>query len=353
MPFTRIMMAPIYLWEQLGEDAIRELSRHPANGMAAIYAILEGYLPDTSLAQFTADWAAANYLDDPDAGPIYHYQNLNLRRPSLAEKANPNDELDITQELDQFAVDYIDLNDLRGETTITFAGNTNTPIIGAPPRSGEVIWYAPAVNDMNAQLTASFDLRNVDTATLKYAVWYDLEDEYDFAYVSISSDGGETWDLLMPSHHRSGEYGPAYNDRSVTRSDAVNGWLKESISLNPYVGHVVLIRFDVLTDSGVTGQGFAIDDISIPELGYETTIDDGIDGWQAEGFVNIGWQLPQQWSVQLIEDGPTPKVTPLPLNELNQGQWIIDVGKGGGVLVIMPQTPFINEPATYWLHVEQ
>ncbi len=344
----------VYLWEQLGEAATQELVRHPANGMASVWAILQGYQPDTTLEQFTAAWAAANYLDDDNAERPYYYQSLNIRQPYIAAKLEQEEpSLDRLEEMEQFGVHYIDLNDLRGDTTITFAGDTAVDLISAPPRSGERIWYAPGIDDMNAQLTASFDLTGVNQATLKYAVWYELEEDYDFAYVSVSADGGQTWELLLPSHYAAGEYGPAYNGRSADRTDAVDGWLKQSVNLNNYVGQTIQVRFEVITDSGVSERGFALDDIAIPELGYESDAEGGPDGWQANGFVQIGWQVPQKWSVLLIENGPNPTVSTLPLNASNQGQWTIPIGKGGGVLVIMPQTAFTNETATYWLSVEQ
>ncbi|WP_420641910.1 hypothetical protein [Candidatus Leptofilum sp.] len=344
----------VYLWEQLGDAAIQELARHPANGMASVWAVLQGYLPDVSLETFTARWAAANYLDDDNAERPYYYQSLNLRQPYIATKLNQEDpSLDRLEEIAQFGVHYIDLSDLRGDTTITFAGDTAVDLIGAPPRSGEQMWFAPGVNDMNAQLTATFDLSNVDQATLRYAVWYELEEDYDYAYVSASADGGQTWDILLPTHYTAGEFGPAYNGRSADRDDAVDGWLKQSVSLSSYVGQTIQIRFEVLTDGGITERGFAIDDIAIPELGYESNVETGTDGWQANGFMQIGWQIPQKWSVLLIEEGLTPTVTPLPLNENNQLQRTLSIGKSGGVLVIMPQTAFTGETATYWLSIEQ
>ncbi|MAT95814.1 MAG: hypothetical protein CL608_01505 [Anaerolineaceae bacterium] len=344
----------VYVWEQLGEAATQELIRHPANGMASVWAILQGYQPDTTLEQFTVAWAAANYLDDENAERPYYYQSLNIRRPHIAAKLEQEEPmLDRLEEMEQFGVHYIDLSDLRGETTITFAGDTAVDLLDGPPRSGEQVWYAPGIDDTNAQLTAAFDLTTVDQATLKYAVWYELEEDYDYAYVSISADGGQTWEVLLPSHYTSGEFGPAYNGRSADRNDAVDGWLKQSINLNSYAGQIVQIRFEVLTDSGISERGFALDDIAIPELVYESDVEGGPDGWQADGFVQIGWQIPQKWSVLLIEEGPNPTVTTLALNDSNQGQWTIPIGKGGGVLVIMPQTAFTSETATYWLTVEQ
>lgn len=344
----------VYLWEQLGDAAIQELARHPANGMASVWAVLQGYLPDTSLEQFAAAWAAANYLDDENAARPYFYESLNLRQPYVAAKLEPADpSLERLEEMEQFGVHYIDLSSLRGETTITFAGDTAVDLISSPPRSGAQMWYAPGIDDMNAKLTATFDLTGVSQATLRYAVWYDLEEDYDYAYVSASVDGGLTWDILLPTNRTSGEFGPAYNGRSADEAGAVDGWLKQSIDLTTYAGQMVQVRFEVLTDGGISERGFALDDISIPELGYESDVEEVTDGWQADGFVQMGWQVPQKWSVLLIEEGPNPTVATLALNPSNQGQWTLDIGKGGGVLVIMPQTAFTNETATYWLTVEQ
>lgn len=344
----------VYLWEQLGEAATQELVRHPANGLASVWAILQGYQPETTLEQFTAAWAAANYLDDDNAERPYYYQSLNLRQPYITAKLEAEEaSLDQLEEMEQFGVHYIDLSSLRGDTTITFAGDTAVDLTSSPPRSGEQMWLAPGIDDMDAQLTATFNLSLVNQATLKYSVWYELEEDYDYAYVSVSADGGQTWEILLPSHYTSGEFGPAYNGRSADRSDAVDGWLKQSINLNSYVGQTIQIRFEMLTDGGISERGFALDDISIPELGYESNVEDNTDGWQANGFVKIGWQIPQKWSVLLIEEGPNPTVTTLPLNPNNQAQWTLPIGKGGGVLVIMPQTAFTNETATYWLTIEQ
>jgi len=342
----------VYLWEQLGDDAIQEFARHPANGMAGVRAIVNGYGDGRSLEQFIADWAAANYLDDSAAAPHYYYEVFDFRRPSFEEEIS-EPTFESTKTLNQYGVHYYDLNNLRGETTISFAGDTLVELTDSAPRSGTTMWYAPSVNEMNAQLTGSFDLTGLDQATLKYSVYYDLEEEYDYAYLSISEDGGTSWSLLAPDSTTAGEWGPAYNGRSHLETDARNGWVKESVSLTPYVGKTIQIRFEVLTDSSTVGSGFAIDDIAIPELSYQSDVETGADGWQANGFVQMGWQLPQQWKVQLIVEGPNPTVETLPINDFNQLQWTTEIGKGGGVLVVTPLTPFTNETADYWLKIEQ
>lgn len=340
----------VYVWEQLGETAVQELARHPANGLVAVNSVLQGYAPERSLEQFTADWAAANFLDDPLAGTTYNYENVNLFRPTFEERLEQPD-LDVTKELNQFGVHYVEL-DFRSPVTITFAGDTLVDLTDSAPRSGEQMWYVAPSDETNAQLTAAFDLSAVNRATLSFAAWYDLEEDWDFAYVSISTDGGESWELLPPDHASPGDYGPGFNGRSSDESGNDEGWVKETISLNQYTGQSVLIRFEVLTDSAVLGRGFALDDIAIPELGYESDVETAVLDWEAKGFVQTGWQLPQQWAVQYIQLGPQPTVTPLPLNAQNQGQWSFEVDKGGGVLVILPLTPFTTDPASYWLSIQ-
>jgi hypothetical protein len=341
----------VYLWEQLGETAVQELSRHPANGLASVQAILQGYAPERPLVDFTADWVAANFLDNPAAGSQFYYENLDLGRPSFEWRIKELPQ-ENSFELEQFGTHYIDL-DLRGPLTITFAGDTTAQLINTDPRSGEQIWYAPGQDETNAHLTAAFNLSGLASATLNFAAWYDLEEEYDYAYVSISTDGGATWDLLVPDHNTAGEFGPSFNGRSEFENDHRDGWVKETISLNSYVGQPVLVRFDVLTDSAISGQGFAIDDVSIPELGFLDNAEAQIPEWEEKGFVQIGKQLPQRWAVQFIEPlGPTPRVTHLMLNELNQGQWQLNIDKGGGSLAITPLTPYVDTPANYWLKIE-
>lgn len=339
----------VYIWEQLGETAVQELVRHPENGFISLQAILANY-SSRSWQQFIADWSVALYLDDIAAGVSYGFQMLDLERPlTIAQVNQPSYET--IQTLDPFGIHYIDLN-YEGFTTITFVGDNVVDLMDAPPPSGEQVWFAPDMNEVDAQLTAVFDLQNLEQATLTFDAWYDLEEDWDFAYLSVSTDDGISWEILEPVHRVEGTYGPAFNGRSADAPDANDGWISETILLDDYIGHQVLIRFELLTDSTGISRGFGVDNIAIPELGYQTNVDDDTGIWEAVGFVKTGWQLPQQWRVQIIEHGTTPQIVPLPLNHFNQGQWSVSLDSDGGTLVVMPLTPFIETPARYWLKVE-
>lgn len=339
-----------YTWEQLGEAAIYELVRHPANGLVAVRNVLQGFQPDRSLHDFLADWAVATYLDDPFAGEQFSYDRLDLTEPAYQTRVSQLPASDL-RELDQFAVHYIDL-DRSGPVTITFAGDTTARLVDSAPTSGEQMWYALPSNDSDAQLTARFDLTQLDRATLTFSAWYDLEKDYDFAYVSVSPDQGKTWSLLQLQHSQTGNYGPALSGKSSDAPDAVNGWVRETVSLNQFTGNEILIRYHVLTDFETIGRGFALDDIAIAELGFFDNADSGTGSWDAQGFVRTGWLLPQQWAVRLIVHDLQPRVIPLSLNQLNQVRHSETLGAEGGTLVVMPLTPFVDETAQYWLQID-
>ena len=340
----------VYFWEQLGDSAIQRLMQHPADGLAGVSAVLRETDPQLTLDQFILDWATANYLDKADYGPRYAYDRLDLDEPAHVIEIDQAP-FETLESMDQFGVSYVQL-DLKGQHSLAFAGDAVAELLPASPHSGEAMWYVPALNELDAQLTASFDLTEFRGAELSFWAWYELEDGYDFAYVSISTDGGVTWDLLMPDHAEAGEYGPALSGHSNDIEGNGGGWVEETVSLSAYTGGQALIRFEVLSDSAIAESGFAIDDIAISELGFLDDAESENDAWRARGFVRTGQFLPQIWRLNLILHEPSPQGITLELNDRSQGKWTIDLGAEGGVLVITAQTPFVSEPADYWLAID-
>lgn len=331
----------LYLWEQLGDAALSELARHPANGLAAARAIVAGYRPtaaqrpDLSLESFAADWATALYLDGRSADPRFTIRQQVLAPPFYANRVRQLP-FEASAALDPFAFDVIDL-DFSGPATLTFAGDTLAPLLDPPPDGGPV-WYAPPADSARSQLSAAVDLTG-GAAALSFLVWHDLEPDYDFAYLSISTDDGQTWRLLEPEHAQPGAYGPAWGGDS-------GGWQRETLDLSAYGGQQIQLRFDVVTDFEQFGRGFAVDDLRVTGAAAPPV-------WQANGFVETGAVWPQRWAVRLIREGQTPEVIPLALDEANRTQATIDLDEAGGALIVMPLTPFGETPAEYWLAISR
>lgn len=339
-----------------GYRALGEVLADPRNGPAAFDAYLQRHFPGWTFTQVFQDWVVANVLNDPglEGGRYAHVE------PGLRVTPEVIDQLPawLPRSLPQFAAHYYVIQ--TGQPTdlqITFSGTPTVRVVGATPRSGRFVWWSNRGDGIASRLTRRFDLTGLSRATLRFAAWFDIERDYDYAFVEISTDGGQTWRTLPGRYTTAADpsgnnFGHGYTGRSG--GALVPRWLEETIDLTPYAGRPVLLRFEYVTDDAYNGAGLCLDDIALPEIGF---FDDAEQeaGWDAEGFVRLNNLLPQQFSVQIITLGPTVRVIPLPLDTQNRGQIVL---RGLGrtldrvLLVVAAVTPFSVERASYQVTVE-
>jgi hypothetical protein len=154
-------------------------------------------------------------------------------------------------------------------------------------------------------------------------------------------------------------YTDGYTNKSgVPASDKKSKakWIQERIDLGQYSGKKIQLRFEYITDAGVTHAGFFVDDIEIPEVQYRYDAEVGDDGWQAKGFIRLANILPQRWLVQLVSFGDNGiAVERLPIASDQTGRWNIHLGQDveRAVLAISGLTPGTTELARYWFAVAQ
>jgi hypothetical protein len=347
-----------YFLDQYGEAAVRHLVDEAANGRAGFEAILAEVDPGRTFDQLFADWLLANYLDSVrGGGQDYQYSNLRLEPPRTAAQYTS---YPISQKatVHQYAADYV-LLEGEGDVTLTFTGSQVVSLVGNEPYSGDRQWWAMRGDEGDARLTRAFDLSGLEEASLQVQMWYDLETDYDYAYVQVSIDGGETWQILANEHTTitdpsGNSYGPAFTGLSGGSKEA--NWVEEVFDLSPYSGGELLVRFEVITDDAVNHPGLCLDDIRVPELGYEDGAEDDGGGWSAEGWVRVTGSLPQAYLVQVITIGRQVEVQRLQLDEQKQGRLTIaglgrDVDRA--VLVVAGLTPVTTEWASYAYRIEQ
>ncbi len=348
-----------YFLEQYGEEAVRRLVAEPANGIDGFDAVLAEV--DSRREQFSSlygDWLIANYLDDPSlAKGRYGYSSLQIDPPRHAAY-HTTYPVDRQATVHQYAADYV-LLEGEGTLSIQFSGSLLVPLVGNSVHSGDYQWWANRGDESDTTLTRAFDLSRLQEATLQFWAWYDLETDYDYAYVEVSTDEGQTWDLLSNEHtittNPSGNsYGPAFT--GISGGGEEPHWVRESFDLTQYVGRPVLVRFEVISDDTVNRPGLCLDDIAIPELGYQTDVESGPDGWQAEGWVRVTDHIPQDFLVQLITLGDQTHVERLSLDDQMHGA-ITVAGLGDdvdrAVLVISAMAPATTEWATYSYRITQ
>lgn len=346
-----------YFLQRYGEEMTKAVVAHPQSGVAGFNAVLrENDLPERFNAIF-ADFLVANYLNDPqleDGRYGYSDFTINSVVPEARHATFPVEEQTTVY---QFGADFIEILG-EGDVTGEFTGSTRVKVIDNEAHSGQFQWYSHRGDDTNTRLTRAFDLSEVETATLNYWTWYDIEADWDFGYVEVSTDGGQNWTILQApgssTENPSGNaFGPGYTGASG------NGpiWLEESIDLSGYAGQEILLRFEYVTDDAVNRSGWAVDDISIPEIGFFDDVESGLNGWQVEGFVRIDNILPQRFTVQLIEISDDDVIVRrLPLDETNYGAFTVeDLGSTvqKAVLVVSGTSPVTTQPASYRYKLEQ
>jgi hypothetical protein len=347
------MLFVAYLYERYGLEAIQALSNDMAKGMASFDNVLRAF-GHPGVDVFFAEWVMANWFLDPRLGDgRYGYRLLMQGLSSPAPVATPGSYPFLwAGQTNQYATDYFLLGDLDSveSLAISLEIQDTVQLVPITPESGRWMWYSNKGDFSDTTLTRAFDLSGVDSATLNYRAWYHIEHLWDFGYVMVSEDGGETWDILATPHttsenpHNTG-YGPGYTGQS-------GGWIDESLSLDEYVGSDILVRFEVITDDAVTQPGLVIDDVSIPEIGYMGDFETGDDGWTAEGWIRTDNLLPQRAWLQVAQRVGNEVLATRWLAPA-ESHWTLPLNDGASqvVVAVSPFAPVTTVPAMYTLNI--
>lgn len=344
-----------YIYDQLGSDLYREFVQHPANGLAALDAVVrKNKLPVTG-DEMWLDWLAALAIHNhPNAPRLYRFGDAGLNNAS-ASIIHTTPAI-IKDDVAQYAANYYELP--AGESlVVNFTGSTAVPVLPVLPVSGQGMWVAERGNYHNPRLTRIVDLTNVDEATLDYSAYVDMEHGYDFGYVAVSTDDGRSWQPLIAEnmkglHPSDDPAQAALADRFYT--GRVQAWVQESIDLTPYAGQQIQLRFEYITDPATNYSGFALDNIAIPEIGFYDDVENVVDDWHAEGFTRATAYIPQTWHLQLITfpDG-VPNVNQLPIDSGQTGAYLIESTdtEANPLLIIAASAPNTLEPGHYQLSI--
>jgi immune inhibitor A len=347
-----------YFLDHFGQEATQALVAHPENSFASVEAVMDELDIGLTYEELFANWVVANLLDDPTlADTQFGYTEIDP--PSFdIETTYYEDEYPVSASatVHQHGADYIEL---RSEQPLTFrfTGSTQIGLVNASAHSGRYIWWSNRGDDSDMMLTRSFDLSEVSQATLEFWAWYDIEEDWDYAYVQISADGGETWEILTtPSgtstNPNGNSFGWAYTGRSGGGDTAT--WIQEQIDLSAYAGQEVLIRFEYITDDAVNRPGFILDDLAIPEIDYFSDFETEGEDWEAAGFIRHANILPQRWLVQMILFGPETTVERLEMDEDQTNSWTIplDSHTDRAIIAISGLAPVTTEWASYSYEID-
>ena len=118
------------------------------------------------------------------------------------------------------------------------------------------------------QSAQSLDVQPGDT--LRFRTWYDIEDDWDYAYVEISTDGSSF--TPIPGNITT-DYDPYGSNRGNGITGTSGGWVEALFDLSSYAGQSVVFRISYYTDGSVLEEGIFVDDLyPIEGFGSETVV---------------------------------------------------------------------------------
>jgi len=347
-----------YFLDRFGEEASKALTSDPENDLASVdntLAKLNITDPQTDKV-ITADdvfmdWAVALHLMDPSVGDgRYTYHNYPNAPQVEVSEAIPDCPHSRMASVNQYGMDYYTIN-CTGDYTLSFTGSTASGVLPVEAHSGKFVFWSYRGDESDMTLTREFDLTGVSgPVNMSFAMWYDLETDYDYVFLEASTDG-ETWEILTtPSgtdEDPSGNsYGWGYNGQT-------NGWKTEEVDLSKFAGQKVQIRFEYITDAALNGEGFLLDDVQIDAINYQSDFEADSGGWEGAGFMRVENILPQTYRLALIVKGDTTTVTHIELNPDQTVDIPLSLNSGEeAVLIVAGTTRFTRLPAAYQIEIK-
>ena len=327
-------------------ERLGELVKEPADGIAGIniYLTRQGF--DVAFRDVFSNWVVANLLDLDGNSPYSHpTDTVNVRVSNFIDSYGMSE-----FSVPQYAAHYAKLDFREGDLKVTFQGQSKTPLLPVA-LEGQGCWWSNRGDSISSTLTRPVDLSHLTKATLSFRLWFEVEEDWDYGYVQISTDEGITWDIInttgsSPRNPVGNSFGPGYTGSS-------DGWIEEKVNLTPYTGDHVLLRFHYATDEAVNATGLCIDRVAIPEIGFSDE-DTGNSGWEVEGFVRTDNQVPQEYIIQVVEQGDEARVRQIILDKGNHGEMIVEgMEKFDRVVVVVAAlAPKTSQPATFTLTLE-
>ncbi|MFI6873104.1 immune inhibitor A domain-containing protein [Streptomyces sp. NPDC050400] len=157
------------------------------------------------------------------------------------------------------------------------------------PSQGAKQWWSDYGDDLDNTLQRTVDLTGKSKGSLELDAWWDIEQDYDYLYTQVSTDGGASWKAID---------GTA-DGQTITRDGGdkpaitgTNGKFQHLVfPLDAYAGQKIDVRFRYKTDGGVAQKGFAFDNLAVKADGATLFSDDAESeaaGWTSRGFSRVG-----------------------------------------------------------------
>ena len=309
----------LYLADKYGDDILSFLHRDDEHqGFPAIQAALDDEGAGIDVREAVRRWQVAMALDrvlddgaaysGPNSGSTYQVGRLD------ADIVWDNDDAYDTPGSPPNGGDFVRLRDgsnafvpASALNSVSFNGVSELPTeplvwevdSTPPPGTSGAAFYSTDQDNKNEIMTREVNIPT-SSSTLEFDAAWDLETTFDFGYVQVSTDGGETWTSLACTDTQDDQagdnvgpgYGPGFNGFDDTPE-----FMHQTCDLSGYSGTVAL-AFRYFSDSNTHGAGFWVDNIEIDNTGVTNGDGESLAGWQS--LTEYNHTEVSDWTVQLL-----------------------------------------------------
>ena len=291
-------MFTVYLSDHFGGASfVSALAANEANGEEGVTDALAaaGYM-DWDFEKVFHAWQLANLIHSDKVGDgWYNYDSfdLNDKRAGKLTTLKINTGMGyVTQSyafqytwtydkdntgtylLGPYGTDYLKIGGVRAgqmaKLNFKFDGNdmyepgwklTTAPSV--PGFSG-MVWYSGASDERDVSIVRTVDLTKETAATLTFDTYYAIEEQWDFGFVQVSTDGGVTWTSLANDYTRSDIVVGGYPAIEANLPGFTGtGYGDMAFDMSAYCGKSVMLAFRYMTDWGYTEAGWYVDNVAI------------------------------------------------------------------------------------------
>jgi hypothetical protein len=152
--------------------------------------------------------------------------------------------------------------------------------------------YGNVANSTNNTLTLTntINLAGLSNPRLEFFARWANQPTSDYVRLQISTNNGSTWTALAGRYTTPVGGQPAYTGN-------MGRWVWESISLASYAGQRITLRFNLVTNSSLRGDGFYCDELRVVEY-RDSMVSNVVGGGDIPGAFALEQNYPNPFNAQ-------------------------------------------------------
>lgn len=273
------LMWAVYLGDHFGAEFLSHFVKSGIPGIEGINSALIEFGFEDTFDDVFHDWRIANLIHTGDYD--YNLMDIGIRDPTRVYVLDSTDEFPFygvdfgitdtilgystgISKLGSYSSDYIKLEGLS-DTEFQFDGDDFGTAASWEIIDGTTLYSTPAWSECDLSIIVDLDLSSLDEAILSFETKYQIEVDWDFGFVQVSTDGGLTWTSIENDYttatHNANAY-PAIVENLPGLSGEMD-WTNMEFDLSDYVGQEIMLQFRYMTDWAYEEAGWWISDIKI------------------------------------------------------------------------------------------